>query len=106
MLPRKQRLPRYGFPQLRTLARAQSAHFSISYGESTVPGAAVIVPKKVVKSSVGRHRIKRQVLATLQPHVGSFRTIIIAVRGDAANVPSLVLRDELNSLLRSILPTR
>jgi ribonuclease P protein component len=63
---RRERLPRALFPAtLSTGRRLSSPHFSAVVSEDT-KGIAVVVPKKVARLSVTRHRIKRRTLAALR----------------------------------------
>ena len=104
MLPRSLRLSRDEFPDTRGLKRASSPHFSVSYGESSKGGVAVIISKKVARLAVSRHLLKRRVLAVLRSFAHKNLILVVHTRPGAAAVPFPVLRDELNSLLRSILP--
>jgi len=105
MLPKRRRLSREGFDTARSLKRAASRHFSVSYGrQEGAGGAAVVVSKKVAKLAVSRHLLKRRVLAILDPYAREDETLIVFVRPGAAELPSPALRDELISLLSDILP--
>lgn len=104
MLPRRLRLSRKGFAT-HGLSRAVSPHFSVSYGAVEEGGAAVVVPKKVERSAVKRHLLKRRILHTLHPYVHSNLTLVVYARTGAGELSRAALQDELNSLLRSILPT-
>lgn len=104
MLPRSLRLSRGEFPDTRGLKRALSAHFSISYEKSSNGGVAVVISKKVARLAVSRHLLKRQILAVLRPYASEKLVFIVNARTGAASIPFPELKDELNSLLRSILP--
>jgi ribonuclease P protein component len=108
MLPRKLRLSREAFGDARSLKRAASPHFSVSYGpaKGADGGAAVVVSKKAAKLAVARHLLKRRILAVARPYVTADRTLIIHVRPGASALPFPELRSELISLLGSILPTQ
>jgi len=103
MLPRSRRLPRAGFEQAG-LTRAASPHFSISFGEGRpLKGGAVVVSKKVAKSSAGRHLLKRRVRETVRPWVLPGRALIIHARPGADQLPFPELKAELEALLRQSL---
>ena len=104
MLPRKLRLSRSGFEAARGLRRASSAHFSVSYTDhAALAGCAVVVSKKVAKSAVQRHLMKRRIRPLLLPFAGGTRAIIVHALPGSAELPPSALRDELTTLLRSIL---
>ncbi|TAK57686.1 MAG: ribonuclease P protein component [Bacteroidetes bacterium] len=66
MFPRRKRIAREAFPTaLKSGRRFSSPHFSIVISNEA-SGYAVIVPKKVARLAVTRHRIKRRVLAALR----------------------------------------
>jgi ribonuclease P protein component len=66
VFPREKRLSRSSLPlALRQGKRLSSLHFSVTI-PSSGSGYAVIVPKKVAKLSVTRHKVKRHVLEALK----------------------------------------
>lgn len=108
MVPRSLRLGRQGFEQSGSLPRTATPHFSISYG--TLPNAAgigVIVPKKVVKSSVERHQLKRRVreiARELVVHQNISKTaLIIVTRAGASKLSFDELKRELSEVFKAIL---
>ena len=110
MLPKKQnrlvRLTRQTFPDTRSLKRASSEHFSLSYGDFDTHargGVAVVMAKKVARLAVTRHLLKRRILSLLGPYAREDRVIVIHTRPGAANVSFPELKSELISLLGSIL---
>jgi ribonuclease P protein component len=103
MLPKKLRLTRQTFPDTRGLKRASSIHFSVSYGDSSKGGIAVVISKKVARLAVSRHLLKRRVLAVARPFVSGNFVMVIHTRAGAADIPFTELKNELISLLRSIL---
>jgi ribonuclease P protein component len=103
MLPKKLRLTRETFPDTRGLKRASSAHFSVSYGDSAKGGVAVVISKKVAKLAVSRHLLKRRILSVARPFVNGKHVIVIHTRPGAAGIPFTELKNELISLLGSIL---
>jgi len=106
MIPRSLRLTRKGFEHTRGLRRTASPHFALSYGPadpSQGGGSAVIVPKKVVKSSVGRHLLKRRVRSVLRSWSSKDRILIVFARSGAADLTFQELEHELSSLLEGIM---
>jgi ribonuclease P protein component len=65
VFPRTKRLSRADFPIALKGRRASSEHFVAVFSESN-KGYAVVVPKKVARLSVTRHRIKRQISSILK----------------------------------------
>lgn len=62
-MPKKYRLSRAEFSQMRGFKRLHGRFFSLSYGRiagRTLPGAACVVSKKAAASAVVRNRIKRR----------------------------------------------
>jgi len=76
----------------------------VSYGDSPKGGASVVISKKVARLAVSRHLLKRRILAVLRPYASGKTVLVVHVRPGAASMPFPELKDELNSLLRSILP--
>lgn len=104
MLPRTLRLTRQGFASAKNLRRATSTHFSISYQKGVLDGgSAVIVSKKTIKSSVGRHTFKRRARAILAPHSSPNTTLIVYARAGVESLPFPKMKNELLELIRSIL---
>ena len=64
-------------------------------------GYAVIIPKKVVRLSAARHRLKRQVLEAMRTFPLP-QAIIVFPRASASGVHYEDLRAELGSLLSKI----
>lgn len=81
MIPRHLRLSRHDFENLadkRNLKRISSPHFSLSFDRTPqAGGCAVVVSKKVEKSSVGRHLLKRRVRAVLKEFCSEDVTLIV-----------------------------
>lgn len=102
MLPKSLRLSRQEFPDTRGLKRVTSRHFSISYGDATKGGVAVVISKKVARLAVSRHLLKRRVLAVLRPYVTEHRVLVVHTRAGAGIIPFPELKDELLSLIQSI----
>lgn len=82
---------------MKTGRRLSSAHFTAIVSKE-MRGYAVVIPKKVARLSVTRHRIKRQVLAilrtlTLPP------ALIIFPKSSASSVSYKDIKIEISSLL-------
>lgn len=100
MLPRKLRLSRQSFPHTASLNKRQGKHLTLVYGKATKGGGcAVVVSKKISKSAVERHAIKRRLLATLLPSCRNDRFLIIYARTGCAETPRSTLSQELKTLL-------
>jgi ribonuclease P protein component len=105
MIPRSLRLTRKGFEQARGLRRTASPHFAVSYGpaDQSNGGSAIVVPKKVVKSAVGRHLLKRRIRAVLKPRSSKDAILVVFARSGAADLSFQELERELSSLLEGIM---
>ncbi len=101
MIARRNRLAREDFPiLLKSGKRAVSEHFSITYSKKT-KGCAVVVGKKIIKTSVGRHKIKRRVQYVLNMSEINYSYVIFAKKG--ANLLSFMdLKKEISTLLDNI----
>ncbi|MEJ0053717.1 MAG: ribonuclease P protein component [bacterium] len=103
MFPREKRVSREDFPKLlASRTRLFSPHFSATLSETSA-GVAAVVSKKVEKTSVGRHRLKRRILGVL----ASYNTlpalgIIVFAKAGAAALSSKELREELRELFRKV----
>lgn len=104
MLPRRLRISRAAFSNTGKEMRVTSPHFSVSVREGT-PGVAAIISKKVEKTSVGRHRLKRRMLAAAVPHIPAEAQVFIYARAGASLLPYAVLEAELHTLLRRLSAT-
>jgi ribonuclease P protein component len=100
MFPRSKRVARAAFPALQaSRRRVFSPHFSATLAD-TPAGVAVVVAKRVVATSVGRHLLKRRILAILRsfdplPAPG----IIVFAKAGASGLSRKELLEELKSLL-------
>jgi ribonuclease P protein component len=81
--------------------RATSAHFSVTFSRQGV-GSAVVVSKKVAKSSVERHLLKRRVREAAAPWNSDVHALIVYARPGAAALPYSEIVSELTSLLQRI----
>ncbi|MFI5260261.1 MAG: ribonuclease P protein component [Candidatus Paceibacteria bacterium] len=101
MFSKRERLPREQFgTALKTSRRLSSPHFLILAPEG-VAGYAVVIPKKVVRLSVTRHRLKRQILEALR----SFPlppALIVFPRSSASSVNYQDIKTEIGALLSKI----
>ena len=102
MFPKAKRLSRADFGKQSSLVgkRISSENFS-----ATVPlggsGYAVVVSKKVAKLAVGRHRIKRRVIAALQAHTLP-SALIVYPKASIQKLTKKELMDELELLISRI----
>ncbi len=103
MLPRRLRLSRAALSDPRGDARATSAHFSLTSNPAKT-GCAVIVSKKTEKSSVGRHRLKRQVLALVAPFCRKGYSLVVYARKGSNTLSSKALAKEVGELLTKLPP--
>jgi RNase P protein component len=66
VFPRAQRFPRSGFSTaLRLAKKVSSTHFSVIVPHTGL-GYAVVVPKKVARLSITRHKVKRHTLEAMK----------------------------------------
>lgn len=80
--------------------RASSPHFAISYGPSDDRGGAgVVVTKKVEKSSVKRHTLKRRIRAAILPHLTRGQVVIVYARPGSESLPYESIESELRELI-------
>lgn len=83
-------------------------HFSISYGSSAkAAGIGVIVPKKVARSSIERHLLKRRIREILRELLKDGEmagtVIIVSARAGAASLSFQKLKEELSGAFKAIL---
>ncbi|MFA6519341.1 MAG: ribonuclease P protein component [Candidatus Paceibacterota bacterium] len=98
MFPRRKRLSRDTFPSaLKNGRRISSEHLSV-----VIPaegrGYAVIVPKKIARLSVTRHKIKRRVLAALRT-LDLPQALIVFPKASVNSVSYQDIQSELAALL-------
>jgi ribonuclease P protein component len=99
---KRERLPREQFSAaLKTSRRLSSPHFLILVPEKA-SGYAVVIPKKVLKLSVDRHRVKRQVLEVLREASSLPPALIVFPRSIARGVHYEDIKSELGDLLSKI----
>lgn len=101
MFSRKNRLSRSDFGvALRTSRRLSSPFFLILHPEG-LEGYAVVIPKKVIRLSSARHRLKRQVLEALRT-LPLPPALIVFPRAAAGSVHYQDLVTELKNLISKI----
>lgn len=98
VFPRQKRFPRTFFPEaLRNSRRFSSSHFAVLIPERG-EGYAVVVPKKVARLSVTRHRIKRQISEILRT-IPLPTALIVFSRSPLDDVHYEDMKKELTDLL-------
>jgi ribonuclease P protein component len=85
----------------RTAKRITTPHFSITYSKKGA-GTAVVVSKKVAKSSVQRHLIKRRVREAIAPFCDDAHALIVYARAGAAALPYSEMVEELTKALLGV----
>lgn len=103
MFPSKKRFPRALFPSaLKTGRRFSSQHLAILIPKEDLSGQgegyAVVVPKKIARLSVTRHKIKRRVLAALRELVLP-RALIVFPKSSVSSVSYQDIKTELEKLI-------
>ena len=101
MLRRPSRLPREGFRAVALGKRLVAPHFSISYGKG-VGQAAVVVSKKVARTSVARHLLKRRVMDIASPRTGKGVSFIVYARKGATELSFKAIKAELEPLFDTL----
>ncbi len=80
--------------------RATSPHFAVSYGPAEpISGCGVIVAKKVEKSSVKRHLLKRRIREVLKAHASPSEVLIVYARPGAQTLTFDEISHELATLI-------
>jgi ribonuclease P protein component len=105
MLPKNIRLSREGFDEAFKAKRSHTEHFIVSFTDNTIlGGSAVIVSKKVAKTSVARHALKRKVRALLPQWSSKHRILIITAKKGADKLSSAEIGEELskNAILSTL----
>lgn len=107
MLPKANRIKKSDFPTLMKVGRGlASANFSLKYSPlpqtSQTSLFSVIVAKKVVKTAVGRNKLKRRARYVLSKNLAKIETgfqVAIFLRTNLLASPYLALEQELLDLL-------
>ena len=102
MFSRRERLPRAQFSSaLKTGRRLSSEHFLLIIPKEAY-GYAVVIPKKVIKLSTRRHRLKRQILEALRATNSLPLALIVFPRASTSSVNYQDMVTELNGLISTI----
>lgn len=96
------RLSRAHFAPSGPEKRVASAHFSLSVRPASKGMGAVVVPKKVARLSVTRHRLKRQIYSVMRPKLNTPGIYIVYARPGSASLPFQTLKEELEGLFTRI----
>ena len=101
MFPRRERLPRASFsPALKAGQRFSSTHFTAILPRGA-EGYTVVIPKKIARLSVTRHRAKRRMLAALRT-LELPNALILFPKSSALRLDYAHMKAELISLLSKI----
>jgi ribonuclease P protein component len=101
MTKRRMHLSRTDFTAVtadRSAKRLTSAHFSVTISNAGI-GTAVVVSKKVAKSSVQRHLLKRRVREAVAPFISNMQAFIVYARAGSAALPYSDIVTELSTIL-------
>ncbi len=98
VFPRRQRLSRAVFPSGLKGKRLISKNLSVLLPQEGVQGYAVVLPKKVARLAVTRHRIKRHILAALRT-LSLPPSLIVFPKISVHSVSYEDIRTELKNLL-------
>lgn len=80
--------------------RATSPHFSVTYGPApSEGGCGVVVSKKVERSSVKRHLLKRRIREVLRNHCSKDFILVVYARPKSQLLPFEDLQTELTTLI-------
>ena len=102
MFPRRRRFSRASFPAaLSAGKRLSSANFTAII-PAAATGYAVVVPKKIARLSVTRHRIKRQILSVLRATPLLPAALILFPRATVARMSYQDIQAELADILSKI----
>lgn len=77
MLPKRARIQRKNFPSLYRMRKMVGEFFVVYIQEEETKAASVVVPKKIEKSSVERHKIKRRIYAICSKHFDLLQGVYI-----------------------------
>ncbi|MDR3547893.1 MAG: ribonuclease P protein component [Candidatus Pacebacteria bacterium] len=82
--------------------RATSEHFSVVFStndRAAASGCAVVVSKKISKTSVRRHLLKRRIRAALKEWCSRDYVLIVYARAGSSSLPYSAIAEELSRLL-------
>ena len=103
MIPRRLRLSRQDFESVtsrKDLMRATSPHFAVTYGSAPKEGGCgIVVSKKVERSSVKRHLLKRRIREVLREHCSRDFVLIVYARPKSQLLAFDELKTELETLI-------
>lgn len=105
MIPRRLRLSRRDFESVTRsseLVRATSPHFAVSYSPSPQGGCGVVAAKKVERSSVKRHLLKRRMREVLRKYCVSDSALIVYARPGSQDLSFEDLEKELSALIERV----
>ncbi len=105
MMPRVKRLSRESFTEtLSESRRKTSIHFSVTFKKNKAHpnGCAAVVSKKVAKTSVARHLLKRRMLAVARPFCTESFSYIVYARALSPMLSFKALSEELSKLLTEV----
>ncbi len=95
------RLRRRDFPILLTTGRrATTKNFSLTYTDA-VSGCAAVVGKKIAKTAVKRHLLKRRILAVCRAGVPPAKGCVVFARKGAETLSYKNIEDEIHTLFVS-----
>ncbi|MBI4088925.1 ribonuclease P protein component [Candidatus Kaiserbacteria bacterium] len=102
MFPRHKRLEKKSFPDALALGkRTSSPHFKVII-PTAAKGYSVVVPKKVARLSVTRHRIKRRTLSILRTIDKLPPALILFPQSSVAQMSYQNIKDEILGLLSKL----
>jgi ribonuclease P protein component len=99
---RSKRLTREAFPHVLKRGRRVSTPHFLAVFTSDVNGYAVVVPKKVARLSVMRHKIKRRVLEAFRTLSTPTCALLLFPKSTVAEMSYTEVREELDLLLSKI----
>jgi ribonuclease P protein component len=103
VVPRRKRLSRAAFPNVLTKGRRISSLHFVAAISKEANGYGVVVPKKIARLSVTRHRIKRRVFEALRTlTLPSSTAIILFPKAPVASMTFAEVFEELQALLSKI----
>lgn len=112
LMPGKNRVSRADFMKMRGFRRANGTFFTLSWGEMPgrrVPGAAVVVSKKVASRATLRNTIKRRARVALQkllPQGDSSLVFVLIARKGAHAALFKDIRADIVNLMAHAVPSR
>ena len=106
-MPKKYRLSRADFQNMRSFRRVLGEYFSLSYGElpnRPFPGAACVVSAKAAARAVDRNRIKRRCRAALSEYLKTNPrpTVVLYAKKGAAKASFADIQKDIERLLSKI----